>query len=60
MEARGQHDPQKPIFLESEIRSRGSSDTIRAEWTMISVTELLLGFMVKVRGILATLRLAID
>lgn len=42
-----------PTFLESEIRGRTSSNTVKVEWTMISVTELLLKFMMKVQGILA-------
>jgi len=53
MEAQGQHDPQKSTFLEREIRGRTSSDNIRVEWRIISVTELLLKFMMQAQGILA-------
>lgn len=51
MEAQGQHDPQKSNFLEREIRGRTSSDNIRVEQRMISVTELLLKFMTQAQGI---------
>lgn len=53
MEAQGQHDPKKSTFLEREVRSKTSSDKIRVGRRMISVTELLLKFMMQTQGILA-------
>lgn len=39
-----------PTFLESEIRGRSCSDSIRVEWRMISVTKVLLKFMMQTQG----------
>lgn len=41
MEAQGKHDPQKSIFLESEVKGRISSGNIRVEWRIISAAEFL-------------------
>lgn len=49
MEAQGQHDPQKSTFLKSKIRGGTYSDN-RLEWRVISVTELLLKFMIQAQG----------